>query len=139
MLPPCSVFVASLVYFVTTLICFSLSAEIKTVLRGKSVEISCFSSFSPPWTWYSRKDNTVKSLALSGTTPHPKLNEPRYRFYQKSENEYLLEITTVKEADAGKFICDGDTRTITTLNVIRSVHVRAWAFVGENACVCVSV
>ena len=89
-----------------------------TILRGSSIRISCVSSFPPPWTWYSRKDGTIKRLSATGTKPHPKLNEPRYEFYEK-DGEYILEITNVAKTDAGKFICDGDSRDSTTLNVIR--------------------
>ena len=96
----------------------SLAADSVTVLLGNSLEISCVSSFPPPWTWYSVKDGTVKSLSIAGTKPHPNLNEPRYRF-DENDNEYTLKITDVKSPDAGKFICDGANRQSTILNIVR--------------------
>ena len=110
----------SLAFGGLTLLCIivssALATETTTVLGGSSVKISCVSSFPP--TWYNSKDGTIKSLSATGTKPHPKLNELRYSFYEKS-GEYFLEIAKVQNTDAGKFICDGDLRSSTTMTVIR--------------------
>ena len=87
-------------------------------LEGSDLEISCVSSFPPPWTWFGPKDGQHKSLAPSGTKPHPKLNEPRYSF-TKMGNNYFIKITDSRFADAGKFVCDGDSYQVTLLNVMR--------------------
>ena len=94
------------------------ASESVTVLQGKPLELSCKSSFPPPWNWYSSKEGTMKSLSTSGTNPHPMLNEPRYSF-QKSKDEYFLRISEVHFFDAGKFICDADSRLTFVLNVLR--------------------
>ena len=91
-----------------------------TVLLGKPVELSCESSFPPPWMWNSAKDDTTKSLAFAGTNPHPKLNEPRYSFHREG-NVYFLSISEVRFTDVGKFICDGDWRITFALSLIRYV------------------
>ena len=96
----------------------TIDSNIVTILQGGTMEISCVSSFSPPWTWYSRKVGTMKTLSIAGQEPHPKLNDPRYQFSHR-ENQYSLQVSNVKDSDAGKFICDGDTRITSILNVIR--------------------
>ena len=99
-----------------------------SVIEGQSVKLECSSSFPPPWTWTSMRDSHIKTLAISGTKPHPKLNEPRYEFYQndadqsaaeQSGADYFLSISGVKISDAGKFVCDGDEYQINILNVMR--------------------
>ena len=87
-------------------------------LEGKPVELKCSSSFAPPWTWTSTKDGLMKTLAISGTKPHPKLNEPRFEF-SREENDYFLRISRVEIADAGKFVCDGDSYDVSVLTVMR--------------------
>ena len=88
------------------------------ILLGKPLELLCESSFPPPWLWNSAKDDTMKSLAFSGTNPHPKLNEPRYNFHKKG-NVYFLSISEVQFSDVGKFVCDGDSRITFALSIIR--------------------
>ena len=97
--------------------CFCRETTIST-LEGSNVDITCSSSFPPPWTWFGPKDGQHRSLAPSGTRPHPKLNEPRYTF-SKNGNNYHVQIINVKVQDAGKFVCDGDTSQMTLLNVMR--------------------
>ena len=89
-----------------------------SVIEGQSVKLECSSSFPPPWTWTSLRDSHTKTLAISGTKPHPKLNEPRFEFFQEKSN-YFLQISDVKFGDAGKFVCDGDAYEVTILNVLR--------------------
>ena len=109
-----NLFLIFFLFFITV----SVASESVTVLQGQSLEFSCQSSFPPPWNWYSSKEGTMKSLAFSGTKPHPKLNEPRYQFH-KNGNEYFLRISQVEFSDAGKFICDADSRLTFVLNVLR--------------------
>ena len=90
----------------------------QTTLEDSFVQIKCVSSFSPPWSWFGPKEGQHKTLAISGTKPHPKLNEPRYSF-EKSGNDFVIKIQNVKLTDAGKFVCDGDDYQTTLLNVIR--------------------
>ena len=108
-------------FFACFLSCLSSLTNGETILsalEGTDVEIRCFSSFPPPWSWFGPKDGQHKTLAISGAKSHPKLHEPRYHFLRLG-NEYVIKIINSKTADAGKFVCDGDTYQVTLLNVMR--------------------
>ena len=110
-------------FTIATVLIFATLSKGETnfsVLEGKSMKLDCSSSFPPPWTWTSMRDARTKTLAISGTKPHPKLNEPRYEFHQEGDsNNYFLRISDVKFQDSGKFVCDGDSYEVFIVNVLR--------------------
>ena len=95
------------------------SVKTRTVLVGSSVEVSCLSSFVPPfWSWVGPKQNKPKTLAFSGTQPHPNLEDERFSF-SKEDSIYFLRISSLKSTDAGTINCHGDSLRQTLLNVLR--------------------
>ena len=90
-----------------------------TVLTGSSIEIDCPSKFVPPtWSWKGFKQSHPKTLAFSGTQPHPNLEDSRFSFFQKDSN-FKLRLYGVKVGDAGAIYCQGDSFQQTLVNVIR--------------------
>ena len=69
--------------------------------------------------WYGSKQLRPKTLASDGIRPHPNLKDPRFRFQKNNANEYVIQISNIKAADAGKFVCDGETYHQIDLNIIR--------------------
>ena len=110
-------------FIIVTILPLATSSKGETslsFLEGASIKIDCSSSFPPPWTWSAKRDGNFKTLAISGTKPHPKLNEPRYEFHQEGDsNNYFLRISDVKFQDSGKFVCDGDSYEVFIVNVLR--------------------
>ena len=102
------------------LISFSnASTHVKTVLQDSSVEISCSSSVIPPtWTFTHPKLNRQKTLAFSGTQPHPDLKDSRFSFTE-IDSVYVLKISKANLKDAGNYNCHGDKLQQTLLNVVR--------------------
>ena len=117
---------AFLAHFCFFLVLFAMSISLSdattnsvTLFVGSSVEISCASPLVPPmWSWVGVKQTKAKTLAFSGSQPHPNLNDQRFQFSQTGSS-YILKLSRVKEADAGTFNCQGDSMQQTLLTVIR--------------------
>ena len=64
------------------------------------------------------KHGQPKTLAFSGTQPHPSLQDPRFEF-SENETNFQLKLKNVKSKDAGTINCQGDSVLQTVLNVLR--------------------
>ena len=112
--------IISFIFLVTNFAIDSSLAESvskRTVFVGSSLELSCQSSFPPPWNWFG-KGSKFQMLTATGLKPHPQLQNVRYSFYSDASS-YFLRIEDVAFADAGKFRCETDTSISTILSVIR--------------------
>ena len=108
-------------FFIMVICIWELSqaTQTKTALQSSTVQISCGSSTIPPfWSFQSPKQNQPKTLAFSGTQPHPDLKDSRFSF-SRSESAYILTISDVQLNDAGTYNCQGDKVQQTVLNIIR--------------------
>ena len=108
-----------IVYFMSSTLPHASVATVVTVLTGSPLIINCPSKFVPPtWSWMGPKQGQSKTLAFSGTQPHPNLKDARFEFSKNGTN-FQLRLKDVRESDAGTINCQGDTFLPTVVNVIR--------------------
>ena len=103
---------------VTTVLCDKRHS--KTSLLGSDVELRCSSSFSPVWFWSDGKRGGIKTLSRDGKNPHPNLDDDRFQF-EAGKDVFWLKIKSVRNSDAGKYVCDGNPMKEFLLGVVRYV------------------
>ena len=97
----------------------SLTADVLNLnfLLGSDVELSCSSSFPPPWNKVGPSVGDFHIIGAGGKR-HPNFNEPRYSFVNQ-DSKYSLQISDVRLSDAGRFVCGSDAPKTFIVTVMR--------------------
>ena len=91
-----------------------------SAVSGSAVVFSCDSSFPPPWAKVGPRPGDYKTLALNGRR-HPNFLDERFAFSSRGST-YDLTVGRVEAADAGRYVCDGQSSVAYLLNVVRYIY-----------------
>ena len=103
----------------------SSSTEVRLVsIVGSALELSCPSSYPPPWTKTAASGGEMAIIGVNGQR-HANWKDPRYEFAAEDSRDsedlrnFVLRISEIRSSDAGRFVCGSDSPSTFIVTVLR--------------------